>query len=84
MSNVIPFPKPMSVAGVAVQGSAVRAGVRQAGRLGFTFDQIAAVAAYDRRMSAYLIGLLGSLDAEDQRAGEFGLRRLLASMENAA
>ena len=84
MAEPIPFPRAVRAIGETFPAHVIRAGRAVAERRGIATDDIDAVTLHDRQFATYMLGHLGSRDPSDQRAGEFGLRRLIASMRDAA
>ena len=79
-----PFPGAIRAIGETFLASNIHAGRAEADRRGILAADIDAVTQHDRRLATYMLGQRGSGDTRDQRAGEFGLRRLIGSMRGDA
>jgi hypothetical protein len=84
MPEPISFPGTIRAVGETFTAYTLRAGRHEAERRGILPDDIDAAMRHDRRLATYMLGQLGSHEPHDQRAGEFGLRRLINSMEDDA
>ncbi|MDP4026327.1 hypothetical protein Q8W71_27260 [Methylobacterium sp. NEAU 140] len=84
MPEPIPFPGTVRAIGETFPAPMIRVGREEAERRGITPAAIDAVTRHDRRLATYMLGQLGSQDPDHRRSGEFGLRRLIGSMERAA
>ncbi|WP_267427203.1 hypothetical protein [Methylobacterium sp. GC_Met_2] len=84
MPEPTPFPGTIRAIGEIFPAHVVRAGRGVAEHLGILAADIDAVTLHDRRFATYMLGQLGSRDPDHQRAGEVGLRRLIATMQDDA
>ena len=84
MAETIPFPGAVRAIGETFPAHTIRAGRGVAEHRGILGADIDAVTLHDRRFATYMLGQLGSRDPDHQRAGEVGLRRLIASMQDDA
>lgn len=84
MADPIPFTGAVRAIGETFPAHVLRAGRAVAEHRGIFSDDIDAVTLHDRRFATYMLGQLGSWDLDHQRAGEVGLRRLIASMQDDA
>ncbi len=81
MAETIPFPGAVRAIGEIFAATTIRAGRGVAEHRGILAADIDAVTQHDRRFAMYMLGQLGSRDPDHQRAGEVGLRRLIANMQ---
>ncbi|QEE37614.1 MULTISPECIES: hypothetical protein [unclassified Methylobacterium] len=84
MAETIPFPGAVRAIGETFAAQVIRAGRSEAEHRGILATDVDAVTLHDRRFATYMLGQLGSRDPDHQRAGEFGLRRLIATMQDDA
>jgi hypothetical protein len=84
MAEPTPFPGAVHAIGETFPAHTIRAGRSVAEHWGILADDIDAVTLHDRRFATYMLGQLGSRDPDHQRAGEVGLRRLIATMQDDA
>lgn len=80
LAEPIPFSGAVRAIGETFPAHVIRAGRDVAEHRGILAADIDAVTLHDRRFATYMLGKLGSRNPDHQRAGEVGLRRLIASM----